>query len=167
MNVLKEGWVNEDGGFAYYVEGERLTGVQKVDGFYYDFGEQGINVGQTALTGLFYDETAKAYRYSYMGELTGGWQSINGEWYYFSNTTMNAVSGKRLMHGIYLEFEENGKLVSGGWAKTLKGMRYYYGPNCYWTGWAEIDGAMYYFEDSYRKEGVQKVRNMQNHSKWS
>ena len=167
VNVLKEGWVNEDGGFAYYVEGERLTGVQKVDGFYYDFGEQGINVGQTALTGLFYDETAKAYRYSYMGELTGGWQSINGEWYYFSNTTMNAVSGKRLMHGIYLEFEENGKLVSGGWAKTLKGMRYYYGPNCYWTGWAEIDGAMYYFEDSYRKEGVQKVRNMQNHSKWS
>ena len=73
VNVLKEGWVNEDGGFAYYVNGERLTGVQKVDDFYYDFGEKGVNVGQTKYTGLFFDTGVNAYRYSKQGVLATGW----------------------------------------------------------------------------------------------
>jgi len=43
---MKSGWYYEDGGYAYYVSGSRLTRVEKVEGYYYNFGADGINVGQ-------------------------------------------------------------------------------------------------------------------------
>ena len=157
VNVTKEGWVNEAGGFAYYVDGARLNGVQKIDGIYYDFGENGINVGQTKYTGLFYDEAAKVYRYAYIGVLTSGWQLIEGEWYYFDSATMAAVAGERTISHVPYEFEETGKLVSGVWMNAFTGWRYYYGPSCYVKGWYEIDGEWYYFYNSYRSTGVKFV----------
>jgi len=160
VNAVKEGWVNEEGGFAYYVDGKRLTGVQKVEGFYYDFGENGVNVGQTKLTSLFYDEEAQAYRYSYIGELADGWQSIGGDWYYFKN--YKAVSGPTKVGQLNLEFEENGKLISGVWMNTLYGYRYYYGPGYYSNSWREIDGEWYYFRSGYRVTGIQFVPRQEN-----
>ena len=162
VNVLKEGWVNEDGGFAYYVEGQRLTGVQKIDDFYYDFGENGINVGQTKLTGIFFDETANVYRYAYLGVLTSGWQMINNEWYYFKASTMAAVKGHVKVAGVYYDFEENGKLVSGVWVSDFTGKRYYYGPTYYASKWKEIDGEMYYFRNGYPVTGYSQVSSMEN-----
>ena len=80
-NSLKNGWVNEDGGFAYYVNGERLTGVQEADGYYYDFGEDGINVGQQKYTGLF-EENGKTY-YAKVGELMkSSWQLVGQDMYH-------------------------------------------------------------------------------------
>ena len=160
VNVVKEGWVNEDGGFAYYVEGEKLTGVQQIDGFYYDFGENGVNVGQTKLTGLFFDEEAQVYRYSYIGELADGWQSIGGEWYYFKNYA--AVSGPTKVGQLNYEFEENGKLISGVWVNTLNGYRYYYGPAYYSNSWREIDGNWYYFRNGCRVTGIKFVPRQEN-----
>ena len=160
VNVVKEGWVNEEGGFAYYVNGERLTGVQKVDGFYYDFGEKGVNVGQTKYTGVFMDTTANVYRYSYFGELADGWQSVGDDWYYFSN--FEAVSGIQKVGGVAYEFEENGKLVSGKWVNVFTGWRYYYGPTYYASGWANIDGNMYYFRSGLRTTGISETASMEN-----
>lgn len=80
--VKKNGWINEDGGFAYYIEGERLTGVQFADGYYYDFGENGINVGQQKYTGLF-EKDDKTY-YARLGELVKGvWQLVGDKMYHF------------------------------------------------------------------------------------
>ena len=155
VNVLKEGWVNEDGGFAYYVAGERLTGVQKVDGYYYDFGENGINVGQTKLTGLFLDTEANVYRYSYMGELTNGWQSIGDDWYYFKDN--EAVSGLNKVGGVKFTFEENGRLTSGVWVNVFNGWRYYYGPTYVQKHWYEVNGEWYYFRDGLAVTGYQYV----------
>jgi len=79
--VKKNGWVNEDGGFAYYVDGERLTGVKLADGYYYDFGENGINVGQQRYTGLF-ENGGKTY-YAKLGELMKStWQLVGGDMYH-------------------------------------------------------------------------------------
>ena len=166
VNVLKEGWVNEEGGFAYYVDGERLTGVQEVEGFYYDFGEQGVNVGQTKLTGLFFDEDAKVYRYSYIGELADGWQSIGGDWYYFNPKNDAAVSGNYKIAGVKFHFEDDGKLTDGVWVNTLQGTRYYYGPSVHWKGWEEIDGEMYYFSEGYLVSGYQYVYYPENVTKY-
>ena len=149
VNVLKNGWYNEDGGFAYYVEGERLTGIKEADGYYYNFGENGVNVGQTKYVGLFYDEVNECYRYAKAGLLQSGWHTIGADWYYF-DSAKKAVSGTRLMGGVYYDFEETGKLISGEWANTLGGVRYYYGPGYYYNGWQEIDGQMYYFQNGYR-----------------
>ena len=160
VNVVKEGWVNEDGGFAYYVNGERLTGVQAVDGIYYDFGEKGVNVGQTKFTGLFFDAEANVYRYSYIGELADGWQSINDEWYYFKNFA--AVSGTLKISGVNFTFEENGRLTDGVWVNTFTGYRYYFGPDFYMNKWHEIDGEWYYFRDGIRLTGMQRVGKVDN-----
>jgi len=169
VNVLKEGWVNEEGGFAYYVEGERLTGVQKVDGFYYDFGEDGINVGQTKYTGLFFEQTGEpvegeapvgVWHFIKNGELVTGWQSVNDDWYYFKDYV--AVSGRNKVGGVWFDFEQDGKLVSGTWVNVFTGWRYYYGPTYYASKWAEIDGEWYYFRDGVRVTGYSEVTALEN-----
>jgi len=157
VNILKEGWINEDGGFAYYVNGERLIGVQEVDGVYYDFGEAGVNVGQSKYTGLFFDEEAEVYRYAYLGTLTSGWQMFNNEWYYFESSTMAAATGKLTVSHVPYEFEETGKLVSGVWMNVFTGYRFYYGPDYVRKGWYQIGEDMYYFRDAYAVTGDQEV----------
>lgn len=80
--VKKNGWLNEDGGFAYYVDGVRLTGVAFADGFYYDFGEDGINVGQQKYTG-FMEQGGKTY-YIRLGEMIkNAWQLVGSDMYHF------------------------------------------------------------------------------------
>lgn len=156
--VVKSGW----DGNSYYKDGVKLTGVQKVpapgvtDEFYYDFGTDGVCVNQSKFTGIFQD--GELYRYSYLGVLTSGWQMIDDEWYYFSSSTMAAVSGNVKVNGVYFDFEENGKLTSGVWVNAFKGYKYCYGPSYYQKEWQEIDGQWYYFQDFYRLTGYYKVK---------
>ena len=162
---VKDGWTIEDGGFAYYQDGEKLTGVQKVDGYYYDFGENGINNGQTKYTGLFYDAEAGVYRYSEFGEISTGWKQIKGEWYYFRTSTKAAAVGqyKYDTHITYY-FAENGKILSGAWVSTNAGMCYYYGPSYYKGGnhgslWQVIDGDLYCFDNNgIMMTGIKRVK---------
>lgn len=74
---MKNGWLFEGEGYAYYVDDEKLLGVQKVDGFYYNFGENGLNIGQTKYTGIFKD--GSELRYARVGVVvTSGWP-VDGE----------------------------------------------------------------------------------------
>ena len=163
ISSVKEGWTYENSGYAYYVDGEKLTGVNFVDGYYYDFGDNGVNENQEVYTGLFYDKVAGVYRYAKLGVLESGWQMADGEnWYYFKKGTNAAASGKVKIGGVTFDFYENGKLVSGVWANTLYGTRYYYGPSYHMEKWKVIDGESYYFKDGYRLTGIQQVRAMDN-----
>jgi len=155
VNAVKNGWHNEDGGFAFYEDGQRYFGIREAEGYYYDFGEKGVNMGQTKLTGLFYDETAGVYRYAKNGLLQSGWQMIDAEWYYFVNNA--AVSGQTTVQGIPYTFEENGKLTTGTWVKTSGGYQYWYGPSLHLNRWLEVDGEWYYFKNGYRLTGYQQV----------
>ena len=157
VNAVKAGWVNEDGGFAYYVDGQKLTGVQEIDGYYYNFGENGFNVGQTKYTGLFFDADAQVYRYAYIGVVTSGWQMINNEWYYFKPATMAAAVGSLTVSHVPYMFEETGRLVSGVWMNVFTGYRYYYGPDYVRKGWYQIGDDLYYFRDAYAVTGHQCV----------
>ena len=163
--VVKEGWTVEDGGFAYYVDGEKLTGIQQIDGLYYDFGENGINAGQTVYSGLFFDETAGVYRYVELGVFSGGWKQIGKDWYLFDEKTFEAVTGEyKYSIKITYQFENTGKLISGVWLETYYGTRYYYGPSYYRSGaswsqaWFEVDGDNYCFDrQGYILTGIQTV----------
>ena len=154
-----DGWVNVDGGYAYYEGGVQLTGVHKIDGYYYDFGENGVNVGKAKYSGLLYDEDLEAYCYAQNGELISGWQQIGEDWYHFDSETLTATVGEaELIGGVIYNFEETGKLSTGVWAPTLYGMRYYYGPSYYRTGWYNIDGKDYCFEKGLLiKDGYQMI----------
>ena len=165
VKLIKNGWINEMGGFAYYVDGKKLTGVQLIDGYYYDFGENGINVGQKKYTGVFFDESAKVYRYAYIGVLTSGWQMIDNEWYYFKPATMAAAVGKLTLSHVPYEFEETGKLVSGVWMNVFNGYRYNYGPDYVRKGWYQIGDNLYYFRDAFTVRGDQYVASQENVTK--
>lgn len=81
INALKNGWYPENGGSAYYVEGVSLKGIQKVEGFYYDFGANGINNGQIKFTGVF--EDVGGLRFVRNGiVISYGWNTFNDATYH-------------------------------------------------------------------------------------
>ena len=69
-------------------------GIKKVEGYYYEFDDRGVNQGQTKYTGIFYSSSAGTYYYCKTGVLEGGWQSIDGDWYYFDKTTKKVVNAE-------------------------------------------------------------------------
>ena len=97
INKIPEGWVREDGGWAYYHDGERYTGIRFVeeDGFYYDFGKNGVNVGQSPYTGDYKDDkgneyyiiNGKLYKEGHANFNENGWIRLNDDWRYYNPTT--------------------------------------------------------------------------------
>ena len=157
VNVLKEGWVNEDGGFAYYVAGQRLTGIQQVDGLYYDFGEDGINVGQTVYSGLYTNNGALYY--IHLGKMSSGWFYTDGKYYYFDPTTFKARTGQSKVNGRLYTFNDEGHLILGAFVQTTGGMRYYWADKIVTRAWIELDdGTMYVNDSGYVVYGNAPVR---------
>ena len=163
--ITKDGWTFENGGYAYYINGVKLTGVNKVDEYYYDFGTNGINNGQTKFTGVFFDMTSGVYRYAELGVLSSGWKLIDGAWYLFNEKTMAAQTGIYYYNSdVVYQLAVTGKLTANVWVINSKGIRCYYGPTYYKGGsrgfaWFEIDGKRYCFNlDGYALTGIQPVR---------
>ena len=148
--VLANGWYGD----SYYTDGVALTGLQKIDGYYYDFGENGVCPGRVKYTGFLRGEDGWYYVTS--GSIAKGWQYIDGDYYYFDPETGLAWYGKP--YYIYQQsytFNEKGMLLNGLWVKDGIGTLYFYGPGAYKRTWAEIDGNTYYFDkDGHRKEGI-------------
>ena len=174
VKEVNDGWTIEDGGFAYYQDGQKLIGVNLVDGYYYDFGENGIVKDQTKYTGVFYDKTSGVYRYAEFGELSSGWKQVNNDWYYFNPTTMAAQTGTyKLSSVVVYNMAEDGRVIDGVWVKTSSGSRYYYGPDYYRSGvswaqsWFVINGDKYCFNrQGYVLTGIQLIidRNDQTYA---
>ena len=146
VNALKNGWVNEDGGYAYYVDGQRLTGVSLVDGLYYDFGENGINVGKKPYTGLFEKDGAKVY--AQMGKLTSGWYAIGEDYYYFDPVTFKAHTGVSDIKGHVYTFNDEGKLILGAFVKNGDVTNYYWAGKQQYRKWINVEGGRMYVDDA-------------------
>ena len=156
--IVLAGWQGD----SYYQNGVKLTGIQIIDGYYYDFGENGVCAGQNKLTGLFFDETVSAYRYAKLGELQSGWVQIDNKWHYFDTTTKVAVTGDYYYaaRGVTYHFDETG-MTEGVWQKTKEGTRFWYGQWYYQARginqayFVEIDGKTYNFDkDGYMTVGI-------------
>ena len=159
INQRKEGWHNEEGGFAYYVDGVKQTGIASAEGLYYDFGESGILATKTPYTGLFVENGDTFY--AKMGEKSVGWYSVNEQWYLFNWQTGVGINGSYndKIDGVPVVYEfENGKLIKGYWHRDENGLRYFYGPYYYKQGWKTIDGEQCFFEDYYAATGIYPVR---------
>ena len=159
VNQLKDGWFNENGGFTYYVEGIKYTGVKLVDGVYYNFGENGFLATKTPYTGLF-TEDGNTY-YAKLGEKVSGWHNIGTDWYLFNWQECYGENGTYVttIDGVEVTYLfENGKLLKGYWHNDGVGLQYFYGPYYYNQGWKTIDGKEYYFEKYYAATGVYPTR---------
>lgn len=155
---VSRGWV----GNSYYVDGEKVTGIQKIDGYYYDFGTNGVCADKTKYSGLM-DVDGVNY-YAIGGQLASGWQQIGEDWYCFDAKSYAGLDGKHYTDDA-IEFEfDNGKVVDGVWVKMKNGYRYWYGPSYYkkFTASAThnadpyvIDGKTYFFDrQGYMQTGV-------------
>ncbi len=147
--IVVDGWVED----SYWSDGVKLTGVQLIDGYYYNFDENGVCEGKVKYSGLFYDETVSAWRYSKLGKLFGGWVKIGDYWHLFDESTKVAATGDRYYEGrnVTYHFDETGK-TEGAWQKTENGTRYWYG-NSYYAAindcqryFVEIGGKTYNFD---------------------
>ena len=159
INQTKSGWYVGDGGYVYFADGVQLTGVQKIEGLYYNLGETGVIPTQTPYTGLFV-ENGNTY-YAKGGEIGVGWVSLNDEWYLFNWQTGAGINGSYndKIDGVSVVYEfENGKLTKGYWHRDENGLRYFYGPYYYKQGWKTIDGEQSFFEDYYAATGIYPVR---------
>ncbi len=141
VNQLKNGWYHEDAGYAYYVEGEKLTGVALAEGYYYDFGENGYNEGKTKYTGLLY-QNGKGY-YASLGTLKSGWQTIGENYYYFDPVTFAMHTGVSTVSGMKYTFNDEGVLVRGVFVKTAGGTRYYWAGRHLVSRWIELEEGTY------------------------
>ena len=161
--LITDGWVND----SYYVNGEKVTGIQKIDGYYYDFGTDGVCADKIKFSGLF-DIDGVNY-YAIGGKLTSGWQQVGEDWYLFDSTTYAGLNGEHYTDkAITFEFE-NGKVLDGTWVKMREGYRYWYGPSYYrkYTLSSthnadpyEIDGYTYFFDtQGYMQTGIIPYRD--------
>ena len=157
VNQLKNGWHNVDGGYAYYENGKRYTGICKAEGLYYDFGTDGVNVGKNPYTGIF-EEKGYLY-YSRLGELTSGWFAVMGSYYYFNPTTFRAHTGVSRIGNQTYTFGEDGKLLKGAFVETPKGLRYYWAGTVMARAWIETDeGKLFANDAGYITYGNYPVR---------
>ena len=152
---LLNGWVYENGGYAYYEEGVKYTGIRKVGQFYYDFGSEGVNMGQTKYSGLFQQDGINYY--SQDGLLTGGWYIDKNDDKYYFDENGKAVDGEYTIDEVKMIFE-NGLLVGGqtGFIKKTNGNTYYYQNGSMYYGWLELDGKWYCFDET---NGIMTVGN--------
>ena len=149
-NTDLEGWVTvENGKSAYYVNNDRVTGLQFVtapDGtgpFWYDFGEDGISRGK--YSGLF-SMDGKQY-YAVLGERITGWRYINDSYYYFNPSNYAAMDGVTTIGGFTYTFE-NYKLIRGDLVQRGSDWKYAWAGSFYRNGWFELDGHKYFARPS-------------------
>ncbi|MBR6559012.1 MAG: phosphodiester glycosidase family protein, partial [Clostridia bacterium] len=116
---------------------------------------------ESTATGLISYE-GKNY-YAVNGKLTGGWITVDDEWYCFDTKTFAGLDGEHYNEQAVLFRYDNGRLISGSWAKTKTGTRYWYGPGYYRDMSPElssarpyeIDGKTYLFDrNGYMKTGI-------------
>ena len=145
QNSLKEGWYNEEGGFTYYVAGQKLTGVHQVDGVYYNFGANGVNQGKTPYSGML-QENGKTF-YAQFGKLVSGWYAVGDSYYYFDPANFAAHTGVSKVAGKTYTFDDAGKLVKGAFYQTSNGIRYYWAGQIMVREWVDTDAGKIYIND--------------------
>lgn len=157
----QDGFVNYNNRVRYYINGTYATGWKTINGYkyYFEGGYGAMQTGEVVISGITYqfDEdgrlkhgtfllTNDGFQYYYGGQQRN-WQYINDSWYYFSGYAHGLMrTGASVVEGRNYIFSNTGQLIRGSFVKDANGTRYYWGPN-YVTGWFNIDGQLYYFNN--------------------
>lgn len=136
---LYDGWYNLKGKLYYFDKwGDKLTGIQKIDGVEYEFIEDGfVREGWEKN-----DDGTVCYFDKIKGRIKSSWNQIDGKWYYFNEngemlTSWQVINGKKYYLGT------DGVMHSG--IQTIDGKKYLFavdGDLKY--GWTDYNGKRYY-----------------------
>ena len=143
-------WCTENG-ITSYIDGygNKVTGIQIIDGKYYLFDEVG-----NLTEGWYEADDAKRY-FDSTGMLTG-WQTIDENVYYFSPSSGKMYTGVQKIDEISYFFSDSGVLQSG--FVVINGDKYYFDSTGLLSGWQVIDGKTYYFNESGKMlTGIQTI----------
>ncbi len=178
MGVMQTGWVTTESGDTYYFNpntGRAVTGWQTIDGskyyfsyssykmltglwkiggtYYYYLSEDPATLGVMQSGGLITAPNGSIYYLDASGRAQYGWQTIDGNEYYFGYSSRAALTGVWTLSGYKYFFEDNGILqVGSGLYKSNAGDTYYPSETGRLkTGWQTIDGNRYYFSTSSGK----------------
>ena len=165
----------EDGETYCYLDGQKVFGEQRVDGYWYYFDEAKNGVMVTGLYDVPVDEkTTKRVFYSMEGRMQYGEQRINGYWYYFDTRTGEMQTGFVDLPEKTVYYSEKGQMQYGeqkigdefyyfetrtgeraeeSWRDTTdqsgRKIRVYYDEEgCRVSGEQRINGYWYYFDGS-------------------
>lgn len=135
-----EGWQEESGKRTYWRDGQRLTGIQTVDGVDYLFGEDGVMT-----TGWGIDPKTGSWCYADAdGALRTGWLQKIGSWYLLGADHL-MLTGWQQEGGFTYYLAKSGAmqtqwaLVDGGW--------YWLGSSgALHSGWAWLGNSWYYLD---------------------
>ena len=138
-------WSNNNGKWSYSINGNNVTGWQRINNNWYYFNQDG-----TAQTGWYQSGAGNWYYFDYTNAwaLTG-WQYINNNWYYFDYSNAWADKGWQFINNNWYYFDPMNAWALRGW-QTINGNRYYLDPSNVWAlkGFQYLDNAWYYFDDS-------------------
>ena len=117
--------VEEDGKTYCYLDGEKLYGEQRVNGYWYYFDEE---KNGTMVTGWYEvpekDGGTKTVYYSEEGKMTYGEKRIDGYWYYFHKTTGEMQTGFVDLSNKSVYYNEKGQMQYG--EQTIGNYNYYF-----------------------------------------
>ncbi|MBQ9743402.1 MAG: hypothetical protein IJV88_07105 [Ruminococcus sp.] len=147
------GWIDEPlSGARYYLDanGYAVSGFQTIDGslyYFYPDSRALHRTGWITVDGI-------VYRTASDGEILKGFQYVDGEYFYFDESTGAIQTGFVTFDSKWYYFDTaDGTMVTGWFTSPKTGYIYYFDQEGEMTtGWAELDGEWYFFED-----------NMENH----
>lgn len=151
--------------------GKTLKGVQKIGSKYYYLGTGGCMEKGYYEKGKYvpYRSYGKKIRhYASDGEMTVGFETIDGNKFYFDEQGFKVFGDKKWgiykLGGKYYALNENGAVFTnkgkGGWKKySSTKLRYFDKSGEMLTGWKKVQGRYYYLDDKngYRTTGPKRV----------
>ena len=153
--VRSAGWV--DGGYMYVKSNGMVASEEwvKISGQWYYFGYYGNKYSATTL-----EEDGYVYIFDYNGRIiltipetdrSSRWISANGGWYYWDNGWLARYDILNIGGTVYA-FDYSGRMITNGFYDG-----YYFtssGARANYTGWKQINGKWFYFDDNhYRQTG--------------
>ena len=135
-----EGWQEESGKRVYWENGQKLTGIQDIDGVDYLFGADGAMT-----TGWGIDPASGSWCYADgSGALMTGWLLKGGSWYLLGSDHL-MLTGWQQSGGSTYYLTDSGAMMTA-WL-SLNGDWYWLGTSGrVHTGWAYIDGSWYWLD---------------------
>ena len=137
---IPEGWVQENGIWYYYADGEAQTGWQYIGNQYYYFDADG-----SMATGWVLDNNVWFYM-DESGAMATGWRWIGGAYYYF-NSNGAMATGWVKSNNTWYYMRSNGTMATG-WVQVGNTWYYMNSSGAMQTGWLQLGGKRYYLNES-------------------